>query len=741
MKPSVTVYSCLALLSSMATSHTAISVKKHYDFNTNTTPSGLTVQNGPISYSDGEATLNGTAWLTGSSGISAAVTTDYGFELFATATSLSTFNFLANLTKVTPGGTNIGVGIVAQSGRWDGIINGVAAFSGSANDLNTEHHFAFVRTGSTNTLYVDGLIVATNSSAPTGTVESLSIGAHPTNGSTGTGVWNGKVNEVRTFTFENGAFSPDDLLFQAPGPFKSVVDYGGGSVTDNGAIDPAASPAGNHGLDKVSDGINADTSLYLTKTISALGTSSPPTLILDLGADRILQSMALWSYLSTTNNNAVKDFGVKFATHAEGSSSFSSSVTYNPIFTVENLTNADRQVFNFSETVTARYIQLTLLTNHGGDRYGLSEVQFADVLVAGGSPGFTAITPTPITDSWWSSRHTAKLIEVQSKPNNVDMVFVGDSITHFWSEKADQPFGHLFEGGLSIWNQYFIAGVGNSGRKPINLGYGGDTTENILWRLQHGEMQGIAPKVAVVLAGTNNTGLRPSEPASETALGVQAIIREIRLRSPSTKILLHGITPREASPTHARRIKNNAINAILQTYTDNEFIFYLNLDDLFLNGNGTVNTALMPDNLHPNLAGYAAWAPAMEPTIDKLFGVVNSGVDTDTDGIDDGWEILHFGNTTTATASSNQDGDTHSDLDEFLFLTNPTDTSDFAMLKLDNNQLEFDTVTGVNYRLQSSPDLVNWTDEGNVIAGDGTEQTLLTIPSSPTSLFYRVRIN
>lgn len=713
----------------MAVSHANITVQKHFDFNANTQPTGTTEVGSGITYSGGALNLNGNGYL--SSSASGLGSTNFGIE------AIVTFNSFNDL--LSSGFT----GVLGLDGDVLGIISrspantvsahrgGVGDFGNTVATLGTEYHLALVRTGTTNSFYVNGVLTGTNGDTA-GTPTTLTIGSF-----NGNGRLQGAINEVRTFTFTSGAFSTDDLLFQAPSPFKSVVDYGGGSVTDNGAVDPTASPAGNHGLDKVSDGVSADSSLYLTKTTSALGTSSPPSLIIDLGANRTLKSMALWSYLSTTSNNAVRDFGVKFATQAGGTASFGNSITYNPIFTASQLTNADRQVFNFSETVTARYVQVTFMSNHGGDRYGLSEIQFADVQVANGATLFTAISPTPVTASWWTNRHAAKLIEVQGKQENVDLLFVGDSITHFWSEKTDQPYGYLFEGGLSIWNQYYVNGVGNAGRKPVNLGYGGDTTENILWRLQHGEMQGIFPKVAVILAGTNNTGLRTAEPAAETAQGVQAIIREIRLRSPYTKILLHGITPRD-SPTDGRRIKNNAINAILQTYNDNEFVFYLNLDSLFLNGNGTVNTALMPDNLHPNLAGYTVWAPAMEPTIDKLFGVIDSGVDLDADQIDDGWEILNFGNTITANASSDSDGDTHSDLNEFRFRTDPNNASIFAKLIWEGSSLKFRTVSGINYQLESSTNLSNWGNEGSVIAGDGTTITLM-ITTTNNPMFFRMK--
>src|SRR5690606_16254798 len=152
----------------------------------------------------------------------------------------------------------------------------------------------------------------------------------------------------------------------------------------------------------------------------------------------------------------------------------------------------------------------------------------------------------------------------------------------------------------------------------VNLGYGGDRTENVLWRLQHGEVDGINPKVAVLMIGTNNTGHRLAQP-QYTATGIKTVLQELRTRLPETRILLLGIFPREEKPDAEMRQINDRINDIIKTYADNQHIFYLNINDHFLADDGTLSRSVMPDLLHLNESSYATWAKAMEPTLVKLL--------------------------------------------------------------------------------------------------------------------------
>ena len=138
-----------------------------------------------------------------------------------------------------------------------------------------------------------------------------------------------------------------------------------------------------------------------------------------------------------------------------------------------------------------------------------------------------AAVPVPQTESWWSARHEHALARIRQ--GEVDLLLIGDSITRGWADE-----------GRRIWDAYY------GRRRAVNLGFNGDRTEHVLWRLDHGEIDGIDPKLVIVMIGTNNTGAR-HDPPEETAAGIQAILTTLRTRLPGTKILLLGVFPRSAS--------------------------------------------------------------------------------------------------------------------------------------------------------------------------------------------------
>ncbi len=216
-----------------------------------------------------------------------------------------------------------------------------------------------------------------------------------------------------------------------------------------------------------------------------------------------------------------------------------------------------------------------------------------------------SVTPEKLNESWsiswWTTRHEKKLAEARQVGKSAQVVFIGDSITEGW-EKS----------GAAVWDRYY---------KPLNaldLGFGGDRTENVLWRLQHGEVDGLAPKVAVLMFGTNNTGHRQEDPKT-TAIGIKRNIEELQQRLPDTKILLLAIFPRGEKPDDNLRQLNDKINAIIAGYADNQKIFFLDIGKDFLQPDGTLSRDIMPDLLHPNEKGYEIWAKAMAPALQKLL--------------------------------------------------------------------------------------------------------------------------
>lgn len=219
----------------------------------------------------------------------------------------------------------------------------------------------------------------------------------------------------------------------------------------------------------------------------------------------------------------------------------------------------------------------------------------------------SAVTPQLRTDvSWYMPRHEQKL--QQAAQQEVDLLFIGDSITHYWENQ-----------GRTVWQEYY------ANRKAFNLGFSGDKTSNVLWRLQNGEVDQLSPKLTVIMIGTNNR-----ESATQIADGVKAICAEVRQRMPESKILVLGIFPRgdyrdrpkqevTESGDNRQWATNREANTILSQFADNETIFYLDIGEAFLN-EGKVRRDLMPDFLHPNTAGYQVWAEAQEPALKKLLG-------------------------------------------------------------------------------------------------------------------------
>jgi lysophospholipase L1-like esterase len=200
-----------------------------------------------------------------------------------------------------------------------------------------------------------------------------------------------------------------------------------------------------------------------------------------------------------------------------------------------------------------------------------------------------------------------------SKKGEAQLVFLGDSITHGWEGK-----------GKAVWEKYWAP------LKAANFGIGGDRTEHVLWRLEHGNFDGIKPKEIVIMIGTNNTGQqgRPMKEfnneiyactAEQTAEGVKAIIAKLQARCPEAKILLLAIFPRGATPADKLRQQNDATNAIIKTFADDKKVFFMDIGANFLQPDGTLPKDIMPDLLHPNEKGYEIWADAIDSKVKELM--------------------------------------------------------------------------------------------------------------------------
>ncbi|MAR12423.1 MAG: acetylglucosamine-6-sulfatase [Blastopirellula sp.] len=202
---------------------------------------------------------------------------------------------------------------------------------------------------------------------------------------------------------------------------------------------------------------------------------------------------------------------------------------------------------------------------------------------------------------WWQPRHEQKLAD-KKEQGRVDLLMIGDSITHGW-EGAGKP----------VWEKYYAK------RHAFNIGFSGDRTEQVLWRIDHGEVDDITPRLAVIMIGTNNTGHRQDAP-EHTAAGIQAIVDRLHKKLPKTKVLLLGIFPRGATPSDKLRKINDAINQRISKLADDKQVFYLDINETFLGDDGNLPKSIMPDLLHPNRKGYEMWAEAMEGKIAQLMG-------------------------------------------------------------------------------------------------------------------------
>jgi len=212
------------------------------------------------------------------------------------------------------------------------------------------------------------------------------------------------------------------------------------------------------------------------------------------------------------------------------------------------------------------------------------------------------VTPVPRQDAGWLQRHEA--MNARVKQGNVDLLFIGDSITHSW-EGA----------GKKVWDKYY------GRRNAVNLGIGGDRVEHVLWRLEHGNIDGIAPKLAVLMIGTNNSGGRPDSKNAEVIIeGTKMIVERLRAKLPNTKILVLAIFPRGANNEDRLRRAGQKSNEAVSKLADDKTVFYLDINAKFLEADGTLSKDIMPDLLHPNAKGYAIWAEAIEPTVAKLMG-------------------------------------------------------------------------------------------------------------------------
>lgn len=220
----------------------------------------------------------------------------------------------------------------------------------------------------------------------------------------------------------------------------------------------------------------------------------------------------------------------------------------------------------------------------------------------------SALVPAErLSEDWWKQRFEAA--NARAKQGDIGLIFLGDSITQGWENE-----------GKEVWAKYYEK------RKADNLGFSGDRTQHVLWRLDHGNVDGLdkpaaegkaIPKLVVLMIGTNNSN-GSDNTAREIADGVQAIVAKLRAKLPQAKVLVLGIFPRGEKPNE-QRAKNDEANKLVSAIADDKSVFYLDIGPAFLSKDGTIDKAIMPDFLHLSPRGYALWAEAMDAKVSALL--------------------------------------------------------------------------------------------------------------------------
>ena len=238
----------------------------------------------------------------------------------------------------------------------------------------------------------------------------------------------------------------------------------------------------------------------------------------------------------------------------------------------------------------------------------LAALGLASAAIAQSTPNYAI---KPVLHPGTEKRHES--FNEISKKGEAELVFLGDSITHGWEGK-----------GKEVWAKYWAP------LKAANFGIGGDRTEHVLWRLAHGNYDGLKPKLTVLMIGTNNTGHQGRTfkeiddavyqcSAEQTAEGVKQIVETLKKKCPGMKILILGIFPRGADNQDKFRQQNEATNALISKLADGGAVQYLDIGKSFLTPEGVLTREIMPDLLHPNEKGYEIWAQAVEGKVKAML--------------------------------------------------------------------------------------------------------------------------
>lgn len=232
-----------------------------------------------------------------------------------------------------------------------------------------------------------------------------------------------------------------------------------------------------------------------------------------------------------------------------------------------------------------------------------SAVLAASLLFSGAQlwAAHSAIDPVPRTDQGWKDRQASLNKRVSEVGEKSQVIFIGDSITQGWEGAGKQ-----------VWTDNFAK------YEAVNLGIGGDRTQHVLWRLDNGNLEGLNPKVAVVMIGTNNSNGEDNT-VEQIAGGVRAIVEKLRGRLPEMKILLVAIFPRSENPS-PQRGKILQVNQIIRRLADGQNVIWVDFGQKFVDDDGRIPREIMPDYLHLSEQGYQIWAESIQRPLARALG-------------------------------------------------------------------------------------------------------------------------
>ena len=202
----------------------------------------------------------------------------------------------------------------------------------------------------------------------------------------------------------------------------------------------------------------------------------------------------------------------------------------------------------------------------------------------------------------WRMRHAERVAEVKNQAEKLDVLFLGDSITGGWRDI-----------GKAIWEKEFVP------LHAINIGIAGSQTQHLLWQIENGAIDGIHPRVAVLMIGVNHLLASPAHSPADVARGIGTIVSKLREKLPRTQILLLATFPKDKSPGSPDRRKIQEINSLLAKLDDHLHVRFFDLTQKFLSADGTLTSEISPDGVHLNSAGYAIWAEALKPLLQELL--------------------------------------------------------------------------------------------------------------------------